>query len=151
MALDHVLKGCELFFELYEDEVEKILKSQSVNHYKPEEFIVKEGQKGNQIFILMEGIAEVQKHTNTGNRLRIEKLKPGEVFGVLMLLDEKPYTVDIVARTRAAVLEIKHTAIMDLFDKNPRIFGLIMLNICRILGKRLKNTHMKIAEIKKAR
>ena len=148
MALDHVLKGCELFFELYEDEVERILKTQTVHHYKPGEMIITEGEQGNQIFILLEGIAEIQKATYNGPKFNVEKLKPGEVFGLLMILDEKPYGIDIVARTRCAVLEIKHTAIMDLFDKNPRIFGIIMLNICRLLGKRLRNAHQRMSQFK---
>ncbi|SMF62964.1 Crp/Fnr family transcriptional regulator [Pseudobacteriovorax antillogorgiicola] len=148
MALDHVLKGCELFFELYEDEVERILRSQSVHHYKPNELIIQEGDKGNQIFILLEGIAEIQKNAMGGTKFNVEKLKPGEVFGLLMILDEKPYGIDIISRTRCAVLEVKHAAIMDLFDKNPRIFGIIMLNICRIIGKRLRNAHQRMSEYK---
>ena len=149
MSLDHIISGCELFFELYEDEIEKILKSQSVNHYKPDDHIISEGQQGNQIFILLEGIVEVQKFTPSGQRVKVERLKPGEVFGVLMILDDKPYAVDIVSRTNAAVLEIKHSAIMDLFDKSPRIFGILVLNICRILGKRLRNTHQRIGELRR--
>ena len=148
MALDHILKGCELFFELYDDEVERILKTQHVHHYVPNEKIINADDKGNQIFVLMEGIAEIQKDLGDGEKIGVEKLKPGEVFGLLLLLDDKEYGIDIVARTRCAVLEIKHTAIMDLFDKNPRIFGIILLNICRILAKRLRASHTKFAELK---
>ena len=148
MALDHVLKGCELFFELYEDEVTRILRSQEVHQYKPGEIIIKQGSQGDSIYVLLEGIAQVQKSLDNGVKIDIEKLKPGEVFGLLMVLDDRPYGVDITARTRCAALEIKHSAVMDLFEKNPRIFGIIMLNICRLLGKRLRNTYAGIAASK---
>lgn len=150
MALDHVLKGCELFYELYEDEVSRILRSQKVFQYKPGELIIKQGSHGNQIYILLEGIAQVHKTLDNGVKFNVEKLKPGEVFGLLMILDDKPYGVDITARTRCAALEVKHNAIMDLFDKNPRVFGIIMLNICRLLGKRLRSTYAGIAATKSA-
>ncbi len=151
MALDHVLKGCELFFELYDDEVEKILKSQHVHKFAPNDNIIKAEDKGNQIFILMEGIAELQKKFSNNEKVSIEKIKPGEVFGLLLLLDDKPYGIDILARTSCAVLEIKHAVIMDLFEKNPRIFSIILLNISRILAKRLRIAHTKFNELKERR
>ncbi|MEK7857361.1 MAG: cyclic nucleotide-binding domain-containing protein, partial [Acidobacteriota bacterium] len=85
-----------------------------------------------------------------GGRVRVERIKQGEVFGLLMLLDEKPYSIDIVARTRCSVLEIHHESIMALFDRNPRIFAVMTLNICRILGRRLKSSYNRMAELKVA-
>lgn len=148
MSLDHALKGCELFFELYEDEVNKMLKSQTVHNFDVGENVITQGDKGNQIFILLEGFAEIQKRGQSESPIKIEKLKTGEVFGLLMILDDKPYGIDVVAKTRCSVLEIKHAAIMDQFDRNPRIFGLLMLNISRIIAKRLRNAHGKMSQLK---
>lgn len=148
MSLDHALKGCELFFEMYDDEVKKLLKSQSVQNYDPEEKIITTGDIGNQIFILLEGFAEIQKEGRDGSTIKVEKLKTGEVFGLLMVLDDRPYGIDVIAKTKCSVLELKHSSIMDQFDRNPRIFGLLMLNISRIIAKRLRTAHAKIGTLK---
>jgi len=147
MAIKDLIKGCPLFFELFDEEIEKVVKSQPVLQFQVGDSIIEEGQQGDQIFILLEGVAELQKKAQ-GGLFKVEKFKSGEVFGLLMLLDDKPYSIDIVAKTRCSVLEIKHQSIMDLFDKNPRIFAIVTLNICRILGKRLKNAHQRMADFK---
>ncbi|RYZ88230.1 MAG: cyclic nucleotide-binding domain-containing protein [Proteobacteria bacterium] len=147
MAIKDLLKGCPLFFELYDDEIEKVVKDQKVIHFEKDEPIIREGQRANQIFILLEGVAELEKQAQ-GGRIRVERIKQGEVFGLLMLLDEKPYMIDVITRTKCAVLEIQHESIMGLFNKNPRIFAVMTLNICRILGRRLKSSYNRMAQLK---
>jgi CRP-like cAMP-binding protein len=147
MAIKDLLKGCPLFFEMYDEEIEKVVKNQKVHHYEKDEKIIQEGQRADQIFIILEGIADLQKQAIAG-RIKVERIKQGEVFGLLMLLDEKPYSIDVIAQTRCSVLEIKHQSIMELFDKNPRIFAIMTLNICRILGRRLKSAYTRMSQLK---
>ncbi|HYX38721.1 MAG TPA: cyclic nucleotide-binding domain-containing protein [Oligoflexus sp.] len=147
MAIKDLLKDCPLFFELYDDEIENVVKDQKVHHFEKDEKIIEEGQRADQIFILLEGVADLQKAT-PGGRIRVERLKQGEVFGLLMLLDETPYSIDVIAQTRCSVLEIKHQSIIKLFDKKPRIFAIMTLNICRILGRRLKSAYTRMSQLK---
>lgn len=147
MAIKDILKDCPLFFEMYDDELENIVKDQKVHHFEKDEKIIYEGQRADQIFIILEGVADLQKETASG-RIKVERIKQGEVFGLLMLLDEKPYSIDVIAQTRCSVLEIKHKSIIDLFDKRPRVFAIITLNICRILGRRLKSAYTRMSQLK---
>lgn len=149
MSIQDVLKGCPLFFELYDEEIEKVVRLQKVHHYHPGEMIVHEGHAAEQIFILLEGIAELHKQTQ-GAKIRVERLKQGEVFGMLVLLDKKPYTIDVVAATACTVLEIKHSYITELFSRNPRIVAVMTLNLSRILGHRLRASYARIAQLKVA-
>ena len=147
MGIKDVLKGCPLFFDLYDEEIEKITKNQSVVHFEADELMIEEGQEGEEIYILLEGIAELEKNTKAG-KVRVEKLRQGEVFGLLIMLDSKNYGIDLRALTKVTVLELKHKNLMKLFEKNPRIFGIIAMNISRIMSKRLQVFLKKIGEIK---
>ena len=109
--------------------------------------MIEEGQEGEEIYILLEGIAELEKNTKAG-KVRVEKLRQGEVFGLLIMLDSKNYGIDLRALTKVTVLELKHKNLMKLFEKNPRIFGIIAMNISRIMSKRLQVFLKKIGEIK---
>ncbi len=149
MSIQDVLKGCPLFFEMYDEEIDKVVRTQKVHHFAQGETIVKEGGPADQIFVLLEGIAELHKETK-GGRIRVERLKQGEVFGMLVLLDKKPYTIGVVAATACAVLEIKHDHITDFFSRNPRIVAVMTLNLCRILGHRLRGSYSRMAQIKVA-
>lgn len=150
MAIQDVLKGCPIFFELYEDEIEKIVKDQQVYHFKPEDPIIQEGQKGNEVYVLLEGSASIRK--NIGDRgIKVERLKHGDVFGVVVLLDEKSYGIDVVAETNCYVLEIQYERIFNLYRKKPQLFSLISLNLSRILAQRLRTAQQAMAQLKKGR
>ena len=143
MSIKNMFQGCELFFDMYDEEIENLVKNQLVHHKESNDYLIKEGDTGDQVFIVLDGIFEVTKKTDQGEFV-VENLKHGDVFGVLMLIDTYPYSVSIRAKTRASVLEIKHKNIMDLFKKKPKVFSVISLNISRLLAKRLRNAHEAI-------
>ena len=143
MSIKDMFQGCELFFDMYDEEIEGLVKSQLVHHAEPSDYLVKEGDTGDQIFIVLDGIIELTRTTDKGEFV-IEKLKHGDVFGVLMLIDSYPYAINIRAKTKASILEIKHQHIMDLFKKNPKVFSVISLNISRLLAKRVRNAYAAI-------
>ena len=136
MAVADLLKGCPLFFDLFDDEISRIVGSERVMHFKPGEKIIECSKEGGEIYILLEGIAQLEKQV--GDSCKKEKFKQGEVFGLLVLLDRRDYGIDVVASTHCSVLELGHEKIMNLFKSNPRSFGLICLNISRILAGRLQ-------------
>ena len=137
MAIADLLKGCPLFFDLFDEEISRIVGSQRVMHFKPGEKIIEKSKDGGEIYILLEGIAQMEKQVDKGP-CKTEKFKQGEVFGLLVLLDRRQYGIDVVASTHCSVLELGHEKIMDLFKTHPRSFGLICLNISRILAGRLQ-------------
>lgn len=145
MSIKDMFQGCELFFDMYDEEIEQLVKKQLVHHVEPSDYLIKEGETGKQIFIVLDGILEITKE-NEGGEFTIEKLKHGDVFGVLMLIDAYPYSVSFKAKTKVSVLEIKHENIMELFTKNPKVFSVISLNISRLLAKRLRNAHGAISK-----
>ena len=65
----------------------------------------------------------------------------------MVLLDERTRTADIVASTYTDVLVLDYDAIFGIFKKNPKIFSLLMLNLCRLLAKRLKGASNTIRKL----
>jgi CRP/FNR family transcriptional regulator, cyclic AMP receptor protein len=65
----------------------------------------------------------------------------------MVLLDERKRTADIVASTFTDVLVIGYDTIFTIFNKNPKIFSILMLNLCRLLAKRLKGTSEEIKRL----
>lgn len=146
MAIPDLLRGCPLFFELFDDEIEKIVKYCTVFTFESGDAIVSEGQEGNEIFVLLEGQAVVQKNVS-GELLRIQELRAGDVFGEMVLVDEKTRSADIKAEVRCYVLEIKYDDVFALFKSEPQIFGLMILNLSRLLAKRLRSSNELIMKI----
>ncbi len=140
MAIPDHVRGCPLFFELYDEEIEKIVKYCTVYTFAAGDPIVKDGQEGNEIFVMLEGAASVRKTTARGV-LVVQQLKTGDVFGEMVLVDEKKRSADIVAEAKSYVLEIKYDEVFKLFKSEPQIFGLMILNLSRLLAKRLRSAN----------
>ena len=150
MAIPDELKGCPLFYEMYEKEIEKIVKRGLVGTYQPGEMIVSDGQEGDEIFVVLEGKLAVQKKTPVGV-IDIAPLVKGDVFGELVLLDEKIRSADIVSVETSHILELSYNQIFSLYEKEPRIFGVLLLNVSRLLAKRLRATNKIIVDLRKER
>ena len=140
MAIPDHLRGCPLFFELYDEEIEKIVKFCTVYTFEAGDPIVKDGQDGNEIFVMLEGTASVRKTTAKGSLL-IQSLKNGDVFGEMVLVDEKKRSADIIADSHAYVLEIKYDDVFRLFKSESQIFSIMILNLSRLLAKRLRSAN----------
>ena len=140
MAIPDHLRGCPLFYELYDEEIERIVKYCTVYTFEAGDVIVKDGQDGNEIFVMLEGTATVRKTTAKGPLL-IQSLKNGDVFGEMVLVDEKKRSADIIAESHSYVLEIKYDDVFRLFKSEAQIFSIMILNLSRLLAKRLRSAN----------
>ena len=143
MAIPDLLRGCPLFFELYDAEIERITRFCSVTTFEAGTPIVTEGQEGDEIFVILEGSAHIEKRTQAGP-LRVHTLRKGDPFGELVLVDERKRSADIVAAEFCSVLEMHYSQIFGLYQEEPRIFGLIMLNLSRLLARRMRETNLAL-------
>lgn len=142
MSIINIIKSSPLFFELYDEEVEEIIANCSVLNLEKGGYIFREGDEGNEIFLILSGSAHVMK-----NDVELVELKKGDLFGEMVLLDERTRTADIMASTYTDVLVLSYDVIFSTFKKNPKIFSLLMLNLCRLLSKRLKGSSDEIRRL----
>ncbi len=140
------IKGCPLFYELFDEEVDTILKDCSVACYDAGQAIVKEGDIGKEIYILLSGKASVQKNI-ANNIIEIAELNKGDVFGELVLINENTRTADVVTKEETDVLVIEYDTIFSLYKKNNKIFSLLVLNLSRLLTQRLKKSNTIVEEL----
>ena len=149
MAIPDLLRGCPLFFELYDDEIEKIVKYCSVYTLAAGQYAIREGDEGDEIFVVLEGSLAVQKATPDGV-IHIHTLGVGDVFGEMVLVDDRTRSADIVSKSASYVLEIKYKSLFGLFDKEPKVFSVLILNLSRLMAKRLKSSNQLIVKLQKA-
>jgi len=86
---------------LSERQLRSLAKSVKVIAYPANATIVKQGEPGIALYILLRGEVEVRQGARA-----LAKLGPGQFFGELTLLDEEPRSADVVAvqPTECAVL-----------------------------------------------
>lgn len=144
MSIINTIKSSPLFFELFDEEIETIIEDCHVLNLEQGDFIFREGDEGNEIFLILTGGALVKK-----GEVTLVELRKGDLFGEMVLLDERTRTADIEASTYTDVLVLSYEVIFGVFKKNPKIFSILMLNLCRLLAKRLKDSSEQIKKLNK--
>lgn len=142
MSVLQVVKGTPLFYELYDEEILKIVEKCRVLNLEPGDYIFKENDIGDEIFLILNGSAEVRK-----GDLTLAKLRKGDLFGEMVLLKDNVRKADIYVDNFSDVLVLSYDDIFGLYEHNNKIFSIIMLNLSRMLATRLNDAGEKIASL----
>jgi len=132
------LSRVPLFAPLSEEEIAKLARGSVKRIFAPEELIVRRGQEGRSMFVLVRGNVRVQIPEGTGFKT-INRLATNDFFGEMGLLTGEPRTATVVADDEVEVLEIRKNALKPIFDGNPDL----MASVCEIIDERrvlLKST-----------
>ena len=100
------------------------------------ETIIKQGEVGDSLFIIVEGRVRIQLSQNNNAPAVISSLGPSEVFGEISLLDGGLRTADIITETPVLLLSIHREALNDALEDDPNI-AMIML---QAMAQRLRRT-----------
>jgi small-conductance mechanosensitive channel len=125
------LQQIPLFVPLGEEELERLAKASTTRVYAPGEAIVRRGQEGNSMFVIVRGIVKVQIPENDYQKT-INTLRSNDFFGEMSLLTGQPRTASVIADEETEVIQIKKSALRPLFEANPHL----MKAICDIIEER---------------
>lgn len=143
MSVLHVVKGCPLFYELYDQEILKIVEHCRVMQAQRGDYIFRQGDEGNEIFLILNGSATVQK-----GEVELAKLRKGDLFGEMVLLKDNIRKADIHINDFTDVLVMDYQTIFGLYETNNKVFSILMLNLSRLLATRLKKAGEVIENVK---
>jgi CRP-like cAMP-binding protein len=79
--------------------------------------VVKYGDVGDTFFVILEGEAKVMAPSGRV----VNRLRPGEFFGEISLLDGGPRTATVVAETPLRMLALSRPAFQELIEREPGV------------------------------
>ena len=105
--------------------------------------IVRQGESGNEMFVLIGGKAEVRVSVNGRSRV-VRQVNRGDVFGEMGLLRHQKRMADIIATEDVEVLVVNERFLGRMQRRYPRIGAKIFLNIAKILSDRLEQESIRV-------
>ncbi len=118
----HVSKQSEPVFDAATvAALEEKLERATIVRFSEGQKIMREGQSGTSMYIVVEGRVTVGI-----NKQIVEKLSPGGVFGEIALVDQAPRIATAVARTDCALLSLNRGTLISLVKSDPAI-GMAMM------------------------
>ena len=106
------------------------------------ENIIKEGDIGDEMFIVFSGGVEIRKRTRAGDAYTVLKLNAEQnvFFGELALIDDDKRSATVIASVDSTFLVINKKDFHELGSQRPQICLPITLSISKILSSRLRKT-----------
>jgi len=114
------LNGVSIFAPLSDAETQKLAHASRVRVFAPGESIVRQGQKGNSMFIIHRGTVDVQIKED-GKPKSLRKLREGDFFGEISLLTGEPRSATVLAEEETEVLEIDNLCLKPILEENPEL------------------------------
>jgi len=110
------------------------------------EAILREGDPGDTAYLILEGEVSVRKFTENGE-LELARLGPGEIFGEMSLVDEKPRSASVIAESASRLKEMRRSEFLSSFQHDPHF----ATSLLRVLFERLRETTARLSYLQEQR
>jgi CRP/FNR family cyclic AMP-dependent transcriptional regulator len=141
------LKEIGLFGGLSEDTLTELTNSLETRLVQPGEMVFREGDRGRELFIVLEGEMEVLKRSKRDRETRVAVLGPSDWFGEMAVLDIMPRSASVRALAPTRLLRFGNADLDALYRRDLKAYALIVLNIAREISRRLRVADGILAEM----
>ncbi|TES90422.1 MAG: cyclic nucleotide-binding domain-containing protein [Candidatus Cloacimonadota bacterium] len=132
-----LLKNIPLFATLDSPSLKKIRRVLKKETYKKGQTIIKEGEMGDSLFIIIEGEVEVLKGKA---KEKVTSLRPYDFFGEMSILENKPRSASILVKKDSTLLRLYKSDFERLVNKYPNI----SFEIMKTLSSRIRETDLRL-------
>ncbi|HEX4931597.1 MAG TPA: cyclic nucleotide-binding serine/threonine-protein kinase, partial [Gemmatimonadaceae bacterium] len=116
-----VLGESEPFRVLRKRLVDRIFEKTTERLYDAGETIIRQGEPGDALLVLLDGAARVVVQGHDGRRRPIAHVASGAVVGEMALLTDQPATADVVAVSEVRALALRNSDFQAVAGPNPEI------------------------------
>ncbi len=126
-----------IFESLTQRQLKKLSKSVEVLEFQAGETIVKRGEEGGGLYLVLDGTAEVRR----GSRI-LARLTVGQFFGEMSLFDSEGRSADVVAVRPSRLALLTRGKFWKFADSEPSV----LRNALREMARRLRQTDLTLPE-----
>ncbi len=105
--------------------------------------IFREGESGNQMFLIVEGEVEIRKKTIDKSTTTLAVLRKGDFFGEMAMVERKPRSATAIASSNCRLLALDQNAFTKLIEQNSD-FAVRMI---KVLATRLRRTNLLVEQV----
>ena len=113
--------------------------------FEPDSVVFEEGDEGKELFVIGEGEVEIRKESASGESMTLARLGPGNFFGELSFIDQRPRSAAAVALGALDVYVVPAETLERAIEYNVGAALYLTSIICKIMAHRLNETLRKIA------
>lgn len=144
-AVAAALAKSELMAALSQETLARLARAGAPSALEPGALLFARGDKGDALYVLLEGEVEVRTSNEAGRDVRIAALKPGALIGEMAVLDGGARSADIAAIRRCRLLRISRDSALAALESEPKA----LLKLIAELSRRLRaaNSNLEDAQL----
>ena len=130
-------KSNTLFSDLTDEMIEKLLPLGNRVNYDARDFVFKEGDRVENLFIIKRGTVLIEQHLSDKMTVTAGTNTAGECFGFSAMFQEGTYSTNAVCADPCELIVINGEAMMDVLRKDHSMGFLVLQKIVAVFAKRL--------------
>ncbi len=136
-----LLRRISLFGQLGLEQLEAVQRITREVQYVAGEAILREGDPGDDLYLLVDGEAEAWRQAGTPSAVRLSTMTPGSALGEMAVLDGEPRSATVVATRDSRLLVLEGRRLRELVIERPEM----AFEIFRVLCGRVRAAESRIA------
>ena len=120
-----LLNKIPIFMSLKENEIQELANNCKRVNFKSDDFIINQGDPGNSLFIIADGVVGVHINNKSKEMILVAKLGVGDFFGEMSLMTGEPRSANIIAESPTVTLVVEKDIIKKIFNNNPEVFDYV--------------------------
>jgi signal transduction histidine kinase len=128
------LEASKLFRQLNAQELDTLRGMAREQTYAPGQEIFKAGDAGDGLYVVKEGVVEISVLVGQQVRRVFSQVEPGDMFGEMAVIEDKPRSANAVARRGATVYLLPRAELLNLVEQSPGL----ALGLLREISSRLR-------------
>jgi PPM family protein phosphatase len=134
-----ILARMALFRALSDREILRLLQVVDVMPFRDEEVVIREGDRGEELFIVLTGSVKVM-HGDTV----LATLKPGDHFGEMALVRNQPRSATVVSDLDSELMVIRRVDFFEILRTEHQLSVKLLWQFLGVLADRLAATSQKL-------
>jgi CRP-like cAMP-binding protein len=138
-----ILSTNEMFAKLGEVPLERIANLCVRRRLAHGEVLFKKGDQGDSLYGVRRGTIRIETGTEGGDRLTLNVLGSGDLFGEIALLDGEPRSADAIAAEATELFMLRRHDFLALIEREPQI----AVRLIELLCQRVRWVNERVEEV----
>ena len=134
-----ILARMPLFRALNDREILRLLQVVEVHPYKDADVVIREGDRGEELFIVLTGSVKVMR-----SDIELARLKPGDHFGEMALIRNQPRSATVLSDLDSELMVIRRTDFFDILRNEHQLAVKMLWQFLTVLADRLDDTNREL-------
>ena len=113
--------------------------------FKDGEFIIRQGEVGNCMYVVQRGKVAVFQHSDCGEQ-HLAYLKPGDFFGEMAVFEKEARSASVKAVGESLVLKVDKKTLLRRITEDP----LLAVNLLQVMSHRIRDLNELVSHYQSA-